>query len=146
MNHRQAYLDLQEKHRQELNDFPIAYAFNEKQLEEALDKLGATKEECVTVYGHGDIMKRTDVKEFKDMLRRHTLETYDALKADKEFAQAAFEYEMDNHEYAINWDGDDAIFDCFAIDYEWLVKNGLEDAYRNARKAHYKNMSEWGVI
>ena len=146
MNHRQAYLDLQEKHRQELNDFPIAYAFNEKQLEEALEKLGATKEECVTVYGHGDIMKRTDVKEFKAMLRRHTLEVHDTLKADKEFAQAAFEYEMDNHEYAINWDGDDAIFDCFAIDYEWLVKNELEDAYRNARKAHYKNMMEWGVI
>ena len=146
MNHRQAYLDLQEKHRQELNDFPIAYAFNEKQLEEALEKLGAIKEECVTVYGHGDIMKRTDVKAFKDMLRRHTLEVHDALKADKEFAQAAFEYEMDNHEYAINWDGDVAIYDCFAISKKWLVENGLEDAYRNAARAHYKHMEEWGVI
>lgn len=42
----QAYLDMTKRQQQELTDFPIAYAFNEKQLEEALEKLGATKEEC----------------------------------------------------------------------------------------------------
>ena len=42
----QAYLDMMKRQQQELTDFPIAYAFNEKQLEEALEKLGATKEEC----------------------------------------------------------------------------------------------------
>lgn len=33
------YTDLIEKQRQELSDFPIAYAFDEKQLEEALKKI-----------------------------------------------------------------------------------------------------------
>ena len=37
---RQTYLDLLEKHRKEINEFPIAYAFNEQQLKEALEKLG----------------------------------------------------------------------------------------------------------
>lgn len=34
----QAYLDMMKRQQQELTDFPIAYAFNEKQLEEALEK------------------------------------------------------------------------------------------------------------
>ena len=66
MDYRQAYLDLKEKHQKELNDFPIAYAFSDQQLEEALKKLGATKEDCVTVFGHGDIVKK---KMRRDLLR-----------------------------------------------------------------------------
>lgn len=54
MKHREAYLNLQKRQQQEITDFPIAYAFNGKQLEEALEKLGAEKSECVTVFGHGD--------------------------------------------------------------------------------------------
>lgn len=145
-DHRQAYLDLQKKHQDELFNFPIAYAFSEKQLEEALDKLGATREECVTVYGHGDVIKRSDVPAFKAMLKRHTVETHEALKADKEFAEAAFLYEMDNHEYAINWSGDDDVLACFAMDYDDLRDWGLEGPYRRARAAHYKHAEEWGVI
>lgn len=34
----QAYLDMMKRQQQELTDFPIAYAFNEKQLEESLMK------------------------------------------------------------------------------------------------------------
>lgn len=70
----QAYLDMMKRQQQELTDFPIAYAFNEKQLEEALAKLGATKEECCTYLNMGDVMKKTDVPAFKAMLKRHTEE------------------------------------------------------------------------
>ena len=144
---RQAYLDLIDKHREELNNFPIAYAFNDQQLKEALEKLGVDSvDECVTVFGHGDIVKKGDGKKLIDMMKRHTKEVKDALIADKEFAEAAFLYEMDNHEYAINWDGDDDVLRCFGLDYEELVKLNLEDAYRRARQKHYKNMEEWGVI
>ena len=100
---RQEYLDLKKQHEKELSEFPIAYAFNDEQLEEALEKLGATKEECVTVFGHGDIVKRENAKPFVKMLERHTKEIKQKLIDDVEFAEAAFLYEMDNHEYAINW-------------------------------------------
>lgn len=142
---RKAYLDLQEKHRKEINDFPIAYAFNNQQLKEALEKLGATKDECVTVFGHGDIVKKENAPKFLAMLKRHTKETQEKMK-DPEFAEAAFLYEMDNHEYAINWDGDADVLACFGLDYEDLVKMGLEDAYRRARNQHMKNAEEWGMI
>lgn len=144
---RQAYLDLIEKHREELNNFPIAYAFNDQQLKEALAKLGVESvDECVTVFGHGDIVKRGDAKKFINMLERHSKEVKDAMVADVEFAEAAFRYEMDNHEYAINWDGDDDVLRCFGLDYDDLVKLNLEDAYRRARNAHMKYMEDLGVI
>ena len=46
-------------------------------------------------------MKRSDVPAFKQMLVLHHDELEEALKNDKEFTEAAFLYEMDNHEYAI---------------------------------------------
>ena len=143
---KQEYLDLQRKHRKELEDFPIAYAFNDEQLQEALKKLGATKEECVTVFGHGDIVKRTDAKAFVDMLKRHTEEVKQKLRADVEFAGAAFLYEMDNHEYAINWSADEDVLECFAITFDDIRKWGLQMAYDSARNKHFKHMEDWGVI
>lgn len=141
---RQAYLDLLDKQREELNNFPIAYAFNEKQLEEALVKLGAkSSKECVTVFNHGDIVKKENAKPFLNMLERHSQEIKDLITNDKDIAEAAFLYEMDNHEYAINWDGDEDVLNCFGMDFDDLQEAGLMDAYRRARNAHMKHAEEW---
>ena len=146
MEKRNEYLELKKRHEKEVGDFPIAYAFNDKQLEEALEKLGATKEECVTVFGHGDIVKRENAKPLIDMLERHTKEIKQHLIDDVEFAEAAFLYEMDNHEYAINWSADEDVMDCFCIDFEFIRKHGLQMAYDSARNKHFKHMEDWGVI
>lgn len=143
---RQAYLDLQEKHRKELNDFPIAYAFNDKQLQAALEKLGATKEECVTVFGHGDIVKKENAKPFIELLTRHSKEIKELLLSDVDMAEAMFLYEMDNHEYAINWDGDADVLRCFGISYAELEELGLHDAYHRAVRKHMKHAEEWEMI
>ena len=141
----QDYLKLRDRQMEELNKFPIAYAFDEKQLEEALEKLGATKEECVTIFGHGDIVKKENAKKFVDMLKRHTDEVKEALQ-DKDFTLAAFLYEMDNHEYAINYDGDGDVLGCFGMEMDDLEKMGLETVYQLARKKHFDHMREWGVF
>lgn len=146
MKKRDEYLEMQKRHQKELEDFPIAYAFDDKQLEEALKKLGATKEECVTVFGHGDIVKRTDAKRFVNMLKAHTEELKQKLKDDLEFAEAAFLYEMDNHEYCINWDGDADVLACFGLTYAELDELGLELVYQRAARQHLKHAEEWGMI
>lgn len=143
---RQEYLDFKKQQEKEFAEFPIAYAFNEKQLEEALEKLGATKEECVTVFGHGDIVKRENAKALIKLLERHTEELKQKLIDDVEFAEAAFLYEMDNHEYAINWSADEDVLDCFSIDWEFIRKYGLQMAYDSARNKHMRNAEEWGMI
>lgn len=142
---RQAYLDLKKRHEEEFADFPVAYAFSDKQLTEALEKLGAEKSECVTVFGHGDIVKKKDVPALFALLKRHTKELHDAL-LDVDFAEAAFLYEMDNHEYAINWDGDADVLAAFSLDGEKLVNMGLLEAYQKARQAHMKHAQEWDMI
>lgn len=141
----EAYLELKGKHEKEMNDFPIAYAFDGKQLEEALEKLGATKEECVTVFNMGDVMKKVDVPRFKAMLKRHKEELLEAMK-DDDFAEGAFLYEMDNHEYAINWSGDADVLACFNMNTAKLREMGLVDAYNRARRQHMKNAEEWEMI
>ena len=143
---KQEYLDLKKQHERELSEFPIAYAFNDEQLKEALEKLGATKEECVTVFGHGDIVKRENAKPFIKMLEHQTKEIKQRLADDVEFAEAAFLYEMDNHEYAINWSADEDVLDCFCIDWNFIRKHGLQMAYDSARSKHFKQMEDWGVI
>ena len=143
----EAYLNLQEQHRKELSEFPIAYAFNNEQLKEALEKLGANStDECVTVIGHGDIVKKEDAPKFVAMLKRHSTEIHELLQSDETIAEEAFLYEMDNHEYAINWDGDADVLAAFAMDEEDLTTMNLERAYLRARKQHYKNATEWGMI
>lgn len=142
----EAYLQLKEKHEKEMNNFPIAYAFDSKQLEEALEKLGATKEECVTVFNMGDVMKKTDVPAFKAMLKRHKEELLEAMK-DDDFAEGAFLYEMNNHEYAINWSGDEDVLSCFNMNTAKLREMGLTGAYRRARIKHMRIAhEEWGII
>ena len=144
---KQEYLDLQNRHRKEVEDFPIAYAFNDEQLKEALEKLGVeSMDECVTIFGHGDIVKKDNAKPFIKMLKRHTREVQDKLKSDPEFAEAAFLYEMDNHEYAINWDGDADVLSCFGMDEHDLRDWGLQLVYDVARRKHFEHMEEWGVI
>lgn len=143
---KQSYVDLIKKQEKELNDFPIAYAFNEEQLKEALIKLGANDiSECVTIAGHGDIVKKENAKLFINMLKCHKEELHKALE-DKEFAYEAFLYEMDNHEYAINWSGDDDVLDCFSLTFDELKQKGLIDIYNEARRSHYKHAEEWGII
>ena len=142
-----AYLELQKRHQKEINEFPIAYAFNQEQLKEALIKLGVeSTDECVTMTGHGDIVKREDAPKFRAMLKRHKVDVYNLLQNSEEDAEAAFLYEMDNHEYAINWDGDDEVLAVFNLNYDDLEVMNLEGAYRRARKQHMKNASEWGMI
>ena len=146
MKKRDEYLELKKKHQKEFEDFPIAYAFNDKQLQEALEKLGATREECITVFGHGDIVKRSDAKALIKLLENHDEEMKQRLRDDPDFAEAAFLYEMDNHEYAINWTADEDVLAAFNITFENINKWGLQAAYSRARDKHLKHAEEWGMI
>lgn len=146
MKKRNEYLELQKRHQKELEEFPIAYAFNDEQLQEALEKLGASKEECVTVFGHGDIVKRENAKSLVKMLENQREEMLQRIKDDPEFAEEAFSYEMDNHEYAINWSGDEDVLACFGLSFEKINQWGLQTAWRRAREKHMQNAEKWGMI
>lgn len=138
-----AWLELKKRHEEELSNFPIAYAFNEEQIQQALEKLGAKKEECVSVMGLGDIVKKSDAHKLIAMFKRHDREIQEFLLHDEKEAEEAFLYEMDNHEYAINLSGDEDVMACFDVDYDKLDELGLRAAYLRARNRHMKHAEEW---
>lgn len=143
---RQEYLELKKRHQEEFDKFPIVYAFNDKQLDEALEKLGATREECVSVFGHGDIVKKGAARALLDLLDRQRDELMRKILDDKEFAYEAFLYEMENCEYYINLDGDDDVLDRFNLTFEKLNRYGLQYAWRKAREQHLKDAQDWELI
>lgn len=139
---KETYLEMVNRHQKEVNDFPIAFAFNEEQLYKALAKLGAKIEECTSIFGNGDIIRKSDVKRFMDLLKSQHDDIQKAMK-DEEFAEEAFLYEMDNHEYAINSCGDEDVLDCFDLTLDVLVDIGLNKAYMKARTRHIKKFYQW---
>ena len=144
----QEYLEMRDRHVKDMNDFPIAFAFNEKQLNEALEKLSVKSiDECCTVHNCGDIIRKRDFKAYKDMVINHAKELSKAME-DPEFAKSAFRYEMDNREYAINWDGDSDVLSCFGWTPESFTKVdiSIQNAYLFARNEHIEHFRNLGVI
>lgn len=148
MDKLQEYLEMRERHQRDVNNFPIAFAFSVDQLKEALEKINAKSiEECCTIHNCGDIIRKCDVKRYKQMSMDHAKELNEAMK-DPEFAKSAFRYEMDNHEYAINWDGDSDVLNCFGWTPESFTKVdiSIQNAYLFARNEHIEHFRNLGVI
>ena len=58
------------------------------------------------------------------MIKRHKTEL-DELMEDHDVAYEAFLYEMNNHEYAINCEGDCDVLGCFGMNEKTLEEKGL---------------------
>lgn len=82
---------------------------------------------------HGDIMLKKDAKRFIEMLRRHNQEIHDLLMSSDDIAYETFVYEMDNHEYAINWDGDYDVLCSLGLDAKDLEDMGLQCIYQKSK-------------
>jgi len=91
------YLEMKERHRNEVSAFPMKWAFNEYQLNQGLKELGVEKKDVVSV-GAGGFIRKSDAPAHKEMWERLAKECEDALK-DAEYAYQGFLYELANHEY-----------------------------------------------
>lgn len=103
----ETYSDLKQRQQQAVNDFPMAFAFSDKQLEEALVKLDAKVEDCCSIPG-GGIIKKSDSKLLSSMISQHVTEMDKSL-ADDNFMIDALVYELGNHEYCITYDLTDTL-------------------------------------
>ena len=104
------YTELKEKISKEVNSFPMAFAFTNKQFEAGMTKLGVIPhqtEKVLSIGGGGYILK-TDSDAFKAMFDRHNKEMAEAL-TDDDFLVDAIAYELSNHEYCITGDPSDAL-------------------------------------
>jgi len=101
------YQTLKAQHQTVVNDFPMEFAFSEKQLVEALEKLECTKDEVYSG-GSGMIYRKTDSKKLAAMFDslNDSMETW--LKDDK-FFMSAISYEIANHEYGYTYEIQDSL-------------------------------------
>lgn len=109
-----AYLEMQTRHQEEMNAFPMFAAFNKEQFEEGMKKLGLkpTDMKAIRSVGYSMFIRKKDEPAFREMCARHYKEQADAVAADlsgEGFIQDMFVAEMGNHEYGYTMDLTDTL-------------------------------------
>lgn len=139
------YIEIKKRHQEEVNKYPIAFAFRKQQFVEAMTKLGLEPTETnkvVSVHGCGDILRKEDVPAYMEMLKRHREEIKDSIDADKTgdgFIFDMFDSELANHEYGFTGDPYDALEE-LGVTIEDLNKSAkLMFGFRKA----CKNQMDW---
>ena len=149
------YKEYRDKSQKEFNALPIFWAFSMKQFEEEMNKRGLTKSDTDKIYkfGNGGFYLKSDAQTIKDYFNKPS--ELEELMKNKDFVLEAFNYEMDNHEYAINhYQGDWDVLSCFwnpvwddnKTYKEYLTELGHEDLiplYEQARREHFKRAEDW---
>jgi len=107
------YTELKDKHSRMVNNFPMAFAFSNKQFEEAKKKLGVTNNDELFSIPGGGMIRKTDSKAYSELFHTMNNETEEAMK-DDEYLYQGFLYELGNHEYCYTYDFTDTL-DCFAL-------------------------------
>ena len=148
------YKDVMQK---DVNELPIFWAFSNRQFEEEMEKRGLTVNDTDKIYslGGGGFYLRSDADKIHAFFNRKSI--LPELMKDALFAEDAFFYEMCNHEYGINSQGDWDVCSCFGnCEYkswkeygDYLKEMGYGDdvilAYKGAKSKYFKaaNENEW---
>jgi hypothetical protein len=133
-----SYSDMKERHQQEINAFPMVFAFNDKQFEEGMAKLGFTPEDTDKVYklgNTGGIYRKSDSHALRELLERHEKEMRDAIDSDTTgngFILEMFSCELDNHEYIVSGD---ASYTLYMIGLSWEKVYASKKLMRALKKA-----------
>lgn len=151
------YREYREMKQEEFDKLPIFYAFGNDQFKKAMEQRGLKEADTDKIYslGYGGFYLRSDADIVRAYFKKK--DELPELMKDHEFAVSAFRYEMDNHEYAINWQGDYDVCSCFGkCEYgeckdasDYISEMGYGDdtfrAYMEARRSHFKaaDENEW---
>lgn len=109
------YLELKKKQQKEVHEFPMFFAFNEKQFAEGMARFGLMPTETEKIYKFGNtggFYRRTDSQKLWDMMERHEKERNEAIAADETgegYIYDMFLYELQNHEYSYTGDTEDTL-------------------------------------
>lgn len=103
------YVEIKNKWQEEINKFPIFWAFNEEQLQNIMKKLNVTDKEDLRTIGGGSVLKKEDTKKWYQLMIKQRNEMEELIKKDDEFVKEMFEYELANYEYAYNQDIDEIL-------------------------------------
>lgn len=137
------YSELKNKHQKEFDSFPMFFAFNKKQFEQGMRKIGLEPNEKSKIckFPGGGYLKKTDAKSLKELIDHREKEISDAIENDKTGEGFIFDmltYELSNHEYVITGSTEDAL-DTLGLTQENVDKNPLLQKGLELAKA-----DQWG--
>lgn len=134
------YVEMKNRHQEEVNNFPMFFAFNNKQFDEGMKTLGLDPSETDKIYklsNTGGFYRRSDSRALKEMFLRHRQEEADAIAADTTgdgFIYEMFNYELANHEYGYTRDLEPTL-DALGLTIEEIIANpALSHGLKKARK------------
>lgn len=133
------YRKLKQRQQDEVNAFPMKFAFNDKQFKQSMEELGLTEHDTDKVYsiGAGGFIRKEDSKAYGELLRRLDEEMQAAIDSDKTgegFIKDMFLYELNNHEYSYSYDLDPAL-DALGLSYSDIENSpSLSHGLKLARK------------
>lgn len=110
-----SYQELAARQQAEVNAFPFFFAFNNRDFEEGMRKLGLDPSETdkIRCLGRtGGYYRINDADAFREMLDRHERERQEAIAADLTgdgFIYEMFDVELADHEYSYTGDASDAL-------------------------------------
>ena len=144
------YVVLKEKHQEEINKFPIKYAFGDKQFEKAMKELGLTVNDTDKVIGvgyGGGFMLKEDYPKYREMVLRQHEEIQYEIENDIDgtgFVKDMFSYELANHEFGYTRELDETLtalgISFKDIDENENLQNGLKLAIKDFDRAEEEEL------
>ena len=134
------YKELTAKHQEEVNSFPLMFAFGRQQFDEMLAKNNVTAKDIYSI-GAGGYVRKTDAPAMSAMFSRHKKELTEARKQNK-FLTEAFLYEMANHEYCITFDSDEVLAACGITEDDYKNNEGIRKAWKAAKAKYIQEVEQ----
>ena len=105
----ETYVEMKARHQKEVNDFPLGFAFNNKQFGEMMENWGLDENDADQIYsiGFGGYVRRKDSESLHDLFNRQEAEKKAAIAGDKTgygYIYQMFLEELNNHEYSYTCD------------------------------------------
>ena len=133
------YVELHRRQQEEVNSFPMFFAFNDRQFAEGMKRLGLKPTDTKKIYklgNTGGFYRKSDAQAFRDMMDRHNREMADAIAEDTTgdgFIFDMFSYELANHEYCITYDPEPTLSACGLTMKQVQESTALYTGWRNAK-------------
>lgn len=108
------YLELKAKRQEEIDNFPIGFAFTDSQVPDMLERCGTTDTKDLVSLGGGGYIHKDKLRDWNDMQIRHELQHTKLIneskgRTDGGYLYEAVKYELGNHEYIITHETQDAL-------------------------------------
>lgn len=139
------YREMEDAHQKDINDFPITYMFGRKtdeEIKEELAKIGAKSlDECCSVFGCGDVVRKADVPKLKELFTLQHRERRHFTENEKKLVEMIY-YEMNNHEYGYTQDPHDTLMALGKSYSDLETDERFFKAWSKAEKQCFKDFDE----